>query len=59
VQTKQIVREAYNKRKEAHPSGRMVVLEKYVPWQRSIVDIEEEDKTVGEILFVVFPEKSG
>lgn len=42
-----------------HASGKIVMLEKYVPWQKSIVQIEEENKCLGEILFVVFPEKTG
>jgi len=30
-----------------------------VPWQKPVVQIEEELKCEGEVLFVVFPEKSG
>lgn len=29
-----------------------------MPWQKCIVQIEEEEKLEGEILFVVFPEKT-
>ena len=42
-------------RKEVHASGRIVKLEKYVPWQKPVVQIEEEAKCEGEVLFVVFP----
>jgi uncharacterized UPF0160 family protein len=53
------VREAFNKRANVHPSGRIVLLNRYVPWQKSISLIEEEEKCEGEILYVIFPEKSG
>lgn len=55
----EIVREAFEKRFEAHPSGKIILLTKYVPWQKPIVHIEEAEKCVGEILYVIFPEKSG
>lgn len=58
-QTKEIVKQDYVKRKEVHPSGRIVVLKKYMPWQKPIFLLEEEEKCEGEVLYILFPEKAG
>lgn len=39
IQTKSIVKEAFLKRKEIHPSGKVVFLEKYVPWVKPIYEL--------------------
>ena len=44
---------------QVHPSERIVLLNKYVPWQKSIASIEQEEKCEGTILYIIFPEKSG
>lgn len=57
IQTREIVKEAYEKRKEEDGSGEIVVLRKFVPWQSSIFQLEREGGKVGEVKFVIFPEK--
>jgi uncharacterized UPF0160 family protein len=47
MQTKHIVKEQFNNRKNHHASGRIVVLQKHMPWQKPIFDIEEEEKCQG------------
>jgi hypothetical protein len=39
IQTKSIVKEAFMKRKEIHPSGKVVFLEKYIPWVKPIYEL--------------------
>ncbi len=58
LQTKGIVKDAFLKRKETHPSGKVVILEKYIPWVKPIFELEVEEECVGEILYVIFPDKS-
>lgn len=53
------MREAFLQRHKVHESGKIVLLDKYVPWQHPIFGIEEEEKCKGEVLYVVFPEKDG
>lgn len=35
----------------------MFILEKYVPWQKPLLQLEEQENCVGEVLYVIFPEK--
>lgn len=39
IQTISMVREAFAKRYEVDPSGKIVLLQKYIPWQRALVEI--------------------
>jgi len=41
IQTFSMVKDAFNMRKNVHPSGKVVVLDKYIPWQKAIVQLEE------------------
>ncbi len=47
LQTKGIVKDAFIKRKEVHHSGKIVVLEKYVPWVKPIFELEVEENCVN------------
>jgi hypothetical protein len=34
-----MVKEVFQQRKQVHPSGRIVVLKKYIPWQKPIFEL--------------------
>lgn len=42
-----IVEEALEKRKEVHPSGEVLRLPRFCPWQEHLFDLEEEAKAAG------------
>ena len=54
-----MVKEAFLKRKELHPSGRLMLLTRYLPWQKAVVEIEQELNCEGELLYVIFPDVKG
>jgi uncharacterized UPF0160 family protein len=61
-----IVREAYNKRRETHPSGKILVLpyrKEGLPWSDHLYDAERAEATAqgqdvekSQVLYVLFPE---
>ncbi|KIV86875.1 hypothetical protein PV11_02457 [Exophiala sideris] len=55
-----IVKEAFNTRTSAHPSGQLLVLPRAgIPWKEHLYGIEEEAGLSPEqkVLFVIYPEK--
>jgi uncharacterized UPF0160 family protein len=40
-----------------HESGQIMVLEKFMPWQGAVFDLEKEAGKMGELKFVMFPER--
>ncbi|CAM9132647.1 unnamed protein product [Choristocarpus tenellus] len=51
-----IVQDSISMRKEAHPSGQVVVLTGYCPWKSHLVEIEEEMGLGGEFKYVLYAE---
>lgn len=49
----QIVKEAWDKRFEFHPSGNILYMSRFAPWKEFIFEIEEEEGKEGEILFQI------
>lgn len=43
-----IVRAAYERRREVHPSGRVMLLERFCPWKAHLYELEEEKKAEEE-----------
>jgi len=54
---KQIVRDAFLSRNSVHPSGEVIVLPQYCPWQMHIYSIERELHT--KVKYVVYEDTSG
>ncbi|KAI0134568.1 putative UPF0160 protein C27H6.8 [Xylariales sp. AK1849] len=53
-----IVKKAYEKRKEYDPSGRVMVLEgQSVPWKDHLYTLEEADGNTEKVLYVLYAEK--
>lgn len=52
-----VVEEAFAKRFDVDPSGRIIVLGQGAPWIQHLFGLEEETNAVGQIAFVIFPEK--
>ena len=57
MQTKEIVKEAFNDRQKVHESGEIVQLNKFVPWQSSLFAVEKDTESIGLIKYVLYPEK--
>ncbi|KAI0881744.1 metal-dependent protein hydrolase [Annulohypoxylon maeteangense] len=52
-----IVQEAYSKRMQYDPEGRIMVFEgQSVPWKDHLYTLEEEDGTDKKVLYVLYPE---
>ncbi|VEU23347.1 DEKNAAC104754 [Brettanomyces naardenensis] len=56
---KKFVEAAFNSRKEIDESGKIVLLDRYVPWKEHIYAIEKENNVVGQILYILFPDTNG
>ncbi|KAI6092155.1 metal-dependent protein hydrolase [Hypoxylon rubiginosum] len=53
-----IVQEAYQKRLQFDPEGRIMVLEgQAVPWKDHLYTLEEQEGTDKKVLYVLYPEK--
>lgn len=50
--------EAVRRRHEVHPSGSLIVLDNYCPWQSHLFDIETELQT-NPILYVLYADQGG
>ena len=55
---KQALTEKVLKRDEDHPSGRVLVFEKYTRWNRVMSEVEKELDIEGEILLIVNPRQN-
>lgn len=53
-----IVESAFKNRYEIHPSGEVLVLEKFCPWKEHLYAIEKDNNARGEIKFVLFLDSS-
>ncbi|QPG76180.1 hypothetical protein FOA43_003566 [Brettanomyces nanus] len=56
---KQYVEKAYGERFDVDKSGKIIVMEQYVPWKEHVYNIEKANNAVGQILFVLFPDTTG
>ena len=54
-----LVREAFDSRKEFHPSGEMLYFKKTCPWKSHLFKIEEETENEGLVKFVFFQSHDG
>jgi len=56
-----LVDEALNKRKEVHPSGEIMKLTQFCPWQDHLFDLEEEEEALRTPLvkYVLFQDSRG
>ncbi len=50
----EVVRKAWDSRKEFHASGEIILLEKFAPWKGNLVEIEREFNMEGQIKFAIF-----
>lgn len=48
-----VVKEAWDKRCEFHPSGDILYMSKWAPWKSYITDIEKEAEKKGQIKFMI------
>lgn len=57
---RKIVEDAFLKRYEVHPSGLIILFDKFCPWQSHLFDIEEEKKISDDqkILYAIFQDDS-
>ncbi|AOA62495.1 uncharacterized protein PAS_chr2-2_0093 [Komagataella phaffii GS115] len=53
---KQFVEKAFDERFQAHPSGKVLVFDRFVPWKEHLYGVEIANKCHGEILYVLFPD---
>ena len=49
----EIVKEAWDARKDFHPSGEIMFMDRWCPWKDFTFDIEEEEGLQGELKFMV------
>lgn len=54
-----LVKQAFESRKEFHPSGEFVYFKKTCPWRSHLFRIEEETKNNGLVKFVFFKDQRG
>ena len=59
MQTKEIIEGYFNLREKHDPSGEIVVLDKMLPWQKSLMEVEKEQNKEGLVKFVLYPEGNG
>lgn len=53
---KNYVLEAFNNRFNIDKSGKIIVIERFVPWKEHLFTIENENNATNEILYVLFPD---
>jgi uncharacterized UPF0160 family protein len=53
------IKEFLGKRKEVHPSGKILLLEKHFAWKEALLKEEKEMGIEGEILFVIYKNITG
>lgn len=58
LKAKQYVVDAFNNRFSVDPSGKILVLDRFVPWKEHLFAVEAENNAVGDILYVLFPDSS-
>jgi len=54
-----IVKSSIEKRKEFHPSGNIVFLERFCPWKEHLLVIEEEMNIKNEVQFCIYRDSDG
>ena len=54
-----IVEEAYNKRKEFHPSGEIIKFDGFCPFKEHLKDIEQQNSEEIDLKFALFPDQKG
>lgn len=54
-----LVEEDYKKRLDVHPSGEIMLLNKFCPWKGLLTEIEEKDNNSGKVKFVLFQDYGG
>ena len=59
LKAKQYVIDAFAKRFEIHPSGKILLFDRFIPWKEHLFTVEKENNASGEILYALFPDNSG
>ena len=49
-----IVERALNNAKEVHPSGEIIIMDNFCPWQSHLFDLEAEKQLTGKIKYALF-----
>ncbi|ODQ47296.1 hypothetical protein PICMEDRAFT_31551 [Pichia membranifaciens NRRL Y-2026] len=58
LKAKQYVVDAFAARHALDKSGRILLLDRFVPWKEHLFQVEADNGAAGEILFVLFPDSS-
>lgn len=56
LKAKQYVIDAFANRFDVHESGKILILERFIPWKEHLFTVEKEQNAEGEILYVLFPD---
>lgn len=56
---REIVEKAINARLTTHPSGKIIQLDTFCPWKEHVFSIERALGIEGQIVYVLYPDKSG
>lgn len=54
-----LVQQAVAARKEVHPSGKVMLLKQYCPWQGHVYEVEEAAGAGGELEYALYSDTSG
>jgi len=54
-----IIQDAVDGRLQVHPSGKIIVLEKYCPWKEHLFEIESKASLDGSILYALYADQGG
>ncbi len=55
---KQYVQKAFDERFSVDKSGKIILMNRYVPWKEHIYNIEKSNNVEGQILYVLFPDSN-
>jgi len=53
-----LIDEAFSRRTQIHPSGRIILFERFAPWKEHLFDIEEEQLTADVPYYVIYPDET-
>lgn len=59
LRAKQYVVDAFAARFDVHESGKILVLDRFIPWKEHLFNVEKENGAQGEPLYVLFPDSTG
>ncbi|ODV98362.1 hypothetical protein PACTADRAFT_48141 [Pachysolen tannophilus NRRL Y-2460] len=56
IPARKFVEDAFKRRFETDKSGKILIFDRFVPWKEHLFQIEYENNSKGEILYVLFPD---